>query len=585
VHYFLAVEVDQAIHAEQAKFIHANQPAAVLGGTIVVLLVAFVFWNVVPQGYLIPWVAAIVALTAARMWVWQAYRSRPFTIAVSRDWLRVAVAGAALSGMLWGIGSLFLIPPGELAYQLIFLWAVSMMAVASMFSYSAHVPTYMAYFLPATLPTLAVLLLQGTAMHVSFVAGMVLYVVVVVRFVATYNRMFFDAQKLRFQNVDLVGRLTEQMEVAKSANLAKSRFLAAASHDLRQPMHALNLYLGSLGGQEMSGLARGTLGHAAQCAQTMDGMFRALLDISRLDAGSMQPEIRAFPLAPLLERIRVEHEPQARDKGLELRVVPSSAWVRADPGFLDRILRNLTSNAVRYTERGRILIGCRRRGGELRIEVRDTGPGIAPAEQRLVFEEFYQIGNKARERSNGMGLGLAIVDRLAKLMHTRVELDSRPGLGATFSVAVPVAPPAHPHAVSAPGAGAPQGSLAGRLVAVVDDEEMILNATRSLLEQWQCTVVVAASASQAIEQLSASPRAPDAIVCDYRLRAGENGLAVIDALRSEFNEDIPALLITGDTGPERLLEIERSGLSVLHKPVKDTALREALGSLLRVAPA
>ena len=578
------MEIRDAITAEQAKFIHHNQPPAVLGGTVVVLLVAFVFWEVVPQNYLTAWVAAIVAITAARMWVWHEYRSRTFTLAVSRQWLRVAVGGAALSGVLWGAGSLFLIPPGELAYQLIFLWAVSMMAVASMFSYSAHVPTYMAYFLPATLTTLIVLLFQGTVAHISFVAGMILYVVVVVRFVATYNRMFFDAQTLRFANVELVDRLTDQIEVARSANLAKSRFLAAASHDLRQPMHALNLYLGGLSGQEMSASAKTTLGNAAQCAQTMDGMFRALLDISRLDAGAVQPELRAFPLAPLLERIRVEHEPQARDKGLALRVVPSCAWVRADPVFLDRILRNLASNAVRYTASGAVLIGCRRRGERLRIEVRDTGPGIAPAEQRLVFEEFYQIGNDARGRSKGMGLGLAIVDRLARLLHAPVHLVSAPGRGSIFAVEMPLAPAAEPLAAAAPRAGVPRGSLAGRLVAVVDDEEMILNATRTLLEQWQCTVVTAASASQAIEQLSTSPRAPDAIVCDYRL-GSESGLAVIDALRSEFNEDIPALLITGDTGPDRLREIERSGLNVLHKPVKDTALRDALGSLLGIAPA
>jgi signal transduction histidine kinase len=575
------MEVNDAILAEQAKFIHRNQPPAVLGGTVVVLLVAFVFWNVVPQDYLVAWMTAVAALTAARMWVWHEYRSRAFTPAVSRDWLRVAVGGAALSGALWGTGSLFLIPPGEIAYQLMFLWAVSMMAVASMFSYSAHVPTYMAYFLPATLPTLAVLLLQGTAAHFSFVGGMVLYVVVVVRFVATYNRMFFDAQKLRFENVGLVGQLTGQIEVAKSANLAKSRFLAAASHDLRQPMHALSLYLGALDGQELPRQSRDTLASAAQCAQTMDGMFRALLDISRLDAGAVQPEARALPVGPILERIGHEHEPQASAAGLRLRVAPCSAWVHADPVFLERILRNFASNAVRYTERGRILIGCRRRGGMLRISVHDTGPGIPAAEQRLVFEEFYQIGNSARERAKGMGLGLAVVDRLARLMHAKVELVSQPGRGSMFSVELPLAPAAgRATATNAARSAAPREGFAGRLVAVVDDEEMILSATRSLLEQWQCKVVTAASARQAIEQLSTSSRPPDAIVCDYRLADGENGLAAIDALRSEFNEDIPALLITGDTGPERLREIEASGLSVLHKPVKDTALREALGSIL-----
>jgi signal transduction histidine kinase/CheY-like chemotaxis protein len=517
------------------------------------------------------------------MLVWASYRARAFTPEISRSWLRVSVAGAFLSGTLWGLASLFMIPPGKIAYQLMFLWAVSMMAVAAMFSFSAHVPTYMAYFLPSTLPALAVLLAQGTVAHTGFVLGMGVYVVIVVRFVSTYNRMFLEAQKLRFENVDLVGQLTRQIEVAKSASLAKSRFLAAASHDLRQPMHALNLYLGGLSSLDLSPAARGTLRNALQCAQTMDGMFRALLDISRLDAGSVQPEPRAFPIGPLLERIRIENEPQARARGLLLRVHPCTAWVRADPGFLDRILRNLTANAVRHTERGRILIGCRRRKETLRIEVHDTGPGIPPGQQRLVFEEFYQVGNEARDRSKGMGLGLAIVDRLAKLMQAAVRLDSAPGRGSSFCVEVPRVPPGPLAATesAARPAGAP-GSFAGSLVVVIDDEEMILTATRGLLEQWACKVVTAVSGRKAIEALGQSTRAPDALVCDYRLGGGETGLAAIEALRSEFNEDIPALLITGDTGPERLREIEASGLSVLHKPVQDEVLRDALGRLLGV---
>ena len=580
------MDTKDAIVVEQARFIHGNQPPAVIGGTGVVLIVAFVFWSIVPQTYLVAWVGAVAALSVFRMWLWRAYRARQFTLAVSRDWLRIAVAGAAASGVLWGVGALFLIPEGEIAYQLIFLWAVSMMAVAAMFSFSAHVPTYMAYFLPSTLPALVMLVLQGTTVHTGFVVGMGVYIVIVIRFVSNYNRMFIHSQQLRFENLDLVSQLTEQAEAAKSANLAKSRFLAAASHDLRQPMHALNLYLGGLAGLELSAPAKATLANVSQCAQTMDGMFRALLDISRLDAGAVQPEPREFPVAPLLDRIRVEFEPQVRAKGLALRVVPCSAWVRTDPAFLDRVLRNLTSNAVRYTQRGTILIGCRRKAGALRIAVHDTGPGIAPEEQRLVFEEFYQIGNPERDRSKGMGLGLAIVDRLAKLMLASMELVSAPGRGSMFAIDLPLAVQARA-ASAAPEqrTGAPRRSFAGSLVAVIDDEEMILNATRHLLEQWECTVVTGVSGSKVMEQLSTSTRAPDAIVCDYRLRGNENGLGVIDALRSEFNEDIPALLITGDTGPERLREIEASGMSVLHKPVQEKTLRDALGQLLGVGTA
>jgi len=252
------MDTGDAITIEQAKFIHRNMPSGVIGGTVIVLIAAAVYWNVVPQDYLSAWVAAVVALTTFRIWIWRRYRARGFTLEVSRAWLRFSVQGAFVSGVLWGVASLFMIPPEQIGYQLIFLWAVSMMAVAAMFTFSAHVPTYMAYFLPSTLPALAVLLAQGTATHYGFVAGMAVYIVIVVRFVSTYNRMFMETQKLRFENVDLIGQLTEQIAVARSASLAKSRFLAAASHDLRQPMHALNLYLGGLGGLDLTQPAKAT---------------------------------------------------------------------------------------------------------------------------------------------------------------------------------------------------------------------------------------------------------------------------------------------------------------------------------------
>ena len=577
------METRDLIVVEQARFLHRNTPPAVIGGTFVVATVVAVFWRMVPEQQLLGWLGAVVLLGFYRMGAWHAYRKREFSLAVARDWVRHAFAGALLSGCAWGAGAFFLLPPGEIGYQLIFLWAVSMMAVGAMFSFSAHYPTYMAYFVPSTFPAVVGIALHGSVAHTGFAIGMVIYIAIVFRFVRTYNAMFMESQKLRFENLDLVEQLTGQIQVARSANLAKSRFLAAASHDLRQPMHALNLYLGGMAGLDLSPPARSALGNASQCAVTMDGMFRALLDISRLDAGSVQPEARAFPIAPLLDRIRLEHEPDARAKGLRLRVSPSSAWVRSDPGFVDRILRNLTVNAVRHTTRGRILIGCRRKGGTLRIEVHDTGPGIAPEQQRLVFEEFYQVGNPERDRTKGMGLGLAIVERLAKLMQAEVRLDSTPGRGSTFSIDLPLAPhiDLQPGSAELRSAG-PRRSFAGSLVAVIDDEEMILNATRTLLEQWQCQVVTAVSGASAMEQLVTSTRAPDAIICDYRLRGSENGLAVIDALRSEFNTDSPALLITGDTGPERLREIQASGLSALHKPVQDEALRDALARLLRV---
>jgi signal transduction histidine kinase/CheY-like chemotaxis protein len=577
------MNVRDAVLVEQARHIHGNVAAGAGGAFLIACLNAAAFWGAVDARYLMTWLAAGLVVALYRLAAWRAFRRRELTPPVARAWLRHAVIGAALNGTVWGSGALFMFPPGQFGLQLLYVFAVMMLSVSALFSFSVHLPTFFSFFLPSALPATLGLIAQGTAVHVYIAAGIVVFGTVVRRFVRQFNEVFLRAQALRFENEALVGQLTEKVQAVKLAAEAKSRFLAAASHDLRQPMHALNLYLGGLAGLELPAAARATLGNASQCAATMEEMFRALLDISRLDAGAVQPEPRDMPLAPLLERIRLELEPQARAKGVELRVRACQATVRADPAFVERIVRNLMSNAVRYTARGGILVGCRRREGSLRVAVYDTGPGIAAAEQRLVFEEFYQSGNPERDRAKGMGLGLAIVERLAKLMQARVMLASRPGRGSMFAVDLPLAavasqPRAPLHAAAA-------GSFAGSLVVVVDDEQAIRDATRDLLEQWRCAVVTAVSARDAVEKLGASPRAPDAIVCDYRLRGGENGLQVVEALRAEFNTDIPALLVTGDTGPERLREIEGSGVRVLHKPLQAHALRAALGGLLSASTA
>jgi signal transduction histidine kinase len=379
--------------------------------------------------------------------------------------------------------------------------------------------------------------------------------------------------------------LSAQKELAEAAALAKSRFLAAASHDLRQPMHALNLYLGALDRFELPDAARPAMASARECAQTMDEMFRALLDISKLDASAMQANISTFAIAPLLEKIKNGFVQQAHAKGLELRVAPCSAFVSSDPELLERVLANLVSNAVRYTTHGKILLGCRRTATGLRVGVYDTGPGIAADQQRAVFEEFYQVGNPERDRAQGLGLGLAIVQRLGVLLKAPLTLSSQVGTGSVFSIDVPRAEPDTAEAPEAVYALRGQhGTLQGALIAVIDDEPLILDATALVLRQWGCTVVSAASGAEAIERLSQCDRIPDAIVCDHRLRGTETGIDVIAAIRIEFNSDIPAVLVTGDTSPQRIQSILITGIPVLNKPLQDHVLMDALLRLLNQLP-
>ncbi len=228
---------------------------------------------------------------------------------------------------------------------------------------------------------------------------------------------------------------------------------------------------------------------------------------------------------------------------------------------------------------GGVVVGGRRRQDSVRVSVYDTGLGIEPRDQALVFEEFYQVANRERDRTKGLGLGLAIVERLARLLGSPLTLRSQPGRGSLFAFDLPTAQPVEVPGVRSTRAAGTERNLAGMLIVLVDDEELILDAARTLLEQWDCTVIAAPSGLSALTQLASANRAPDVLICDYRLRDEENGIGVVEAIRNEFNADIPALLITGDTDPDQIRKISASGLAVLHKPLREDELSEALSAL------
>lgn len=375
--------------------------------------------------------------------------------------------------------------------------------------------------------------------------------------------------------------LRRAKEEAERANLAKSKFLAAASHDLRQPVQALFFFVAALERRLQAHPARGVLADLERSLDSLNMLLDSLLDISKLDAGVVAPKETTFSVASLLDRMDSEFAPAARAKGLRLRVVPSTAVIRSDPSLLSRVVQNLVANAVRYTESGRILVGCRLHGESLRIEVWDTGIGIPAERLDDIFEEFYQVGNAERDRSQGLGLGLAIVNRLARLLHHRVSVRSTLGQGSTFAIEVPLGEPSSA-TTAARRRVASQDRGPSRLVMIIDDEATVLRGLRLVLEEWGFEVLAATSEDEAIALLERLHRQPQAIVADYRLRDGRTGTDAIRHIRDLFHAAIPSIIITGDTAPERLREAEASGLSILHKPVQPPQLHillnETMGS-------
>ncbi len=362
-------------------------------------------------------------------------------------------------------------------------------------------------------------------------------------------------------------------EDAERANRAKSRFLAAASHDLRQPVQALVFFTSALEGQ-VGERAKPLLAELQGSLEAMNELLDALLDVSRLDAGVVTPEDSNVGLSPLLERLVAELAPQAAEKNLRVKVLPTSAIVRTDGQLFARIIRNLLSNAVKYTPSGRILVGCRRQGRRIRVEVWDTGIGMAAEHLDDIFQEFYQIENASRDRSQGLGLGLAIVQRLARLLNCHVGVRSQPGKGSVFSVDAPVVGFNHSRKVSYLDKATADGHRQGKpVVLVVDDEAAVLKGLSLVIEEWGYEVLAAAGEEEALEILSRQNREPDIIVADYRLRAGATGADVIRHIRTAFDRPIPSMIITGDTAPERIREVQSHGLNILHKPVHPAALK------------
>jgi len=392
---------------------------------------------------------------------------------------------------------------------------------------------------------------------------------------------FADQAVIAIENVRLFGEIQEKSRQLELANTYKSRFLAAASHDLRQPLHALNLFVAQLNAETDPAERRRLVARIDAAVSAMNELFNALLDMSKLDAGMLEVTLTDFPVQRLLKQMETTFAGAAREKGLRLDVSSSRAWIRSDFILLERILLNLVSNAVRYTECGKIVISCHRRGEQLRLEVQDSGPGIPEDQQRNIFREFYQLAGPGTGRRGGLGLGLAIVDRLCRLLDHAVEVVSTPGKGSRFSVSVPRAAE-RPGLTDAPVSPARAADpVTGRLIVVIDDDALVLDGMRGILRSWGCSVVSAASEAAALAELRETGRRPDAIVSDYRLADGKTGIDAIECLRGTLGTAIPAFLISGDTSPDRLRDARVSGYHLLHKPVPPMALRAMLNRLLK----
>ncbi|MGE5170664.1 MAG: hybrid sensor histidine kinase/response regulator [Rudaea sp.] len=579
-------------HADQVATLYAKGHLTSVAMGLGALILCGAMWTEIAATSMAAW-GALIALNQ----LWRAalvrgfQRMRPGPAAAPR-WGRYWAIGSALAGALWGGAAIAMFPDSP-AYQSLLIVCVFGAVLGGLNLTAVYKPSFYGFVLPALVPLIVRVAWVGDQVH-WFIAGVMSVVLAfIVGFGHRLNDVLTRSLVIRYENIDLIGELKERTRSAldarasaEAANRAKSQLLAAASHDLRQPLHALGLYVAALAARARDAEWRPLVAHVEAAANALEIQFAQLIDLSRLDAGVLVPERADVPLDALFARIRAEFAPQAAARGLSLRVLPTRLVAQSDPALLERIVGNLVANGIRYTHRGGVLVGARRRGNRVAIDVVDSGIGIAAAHRQRIFEEFYRVKEDAASSPapRGMGLGLAIVRRFADLLGHEIVLDSEEGAGSRFRVLVPrVAPPSRRLSrtrEAAPSLAGMPASCANRVVAVLDDDTATLDAMQTLFETWGATVACGETVESLIAAIGELAQYPDLVVADLRLAEGRSGIDAVRRLRHELGAPIPAIIVSGDTGTRADREARVAGLMLLPKPVVAASLRAAAMALM-----
>ncbi len=595
---------DPSFLAQRVMIMHRYLPALAFGNIFISVTFYFLLKDLVAQ-YLLNWVLlGNVVMTA----IFIAYDHR----SMRKPWIREAaqvlddeqrrfihwahiryIVTMAMIGCVWGSTSLLFIDSLSSDFLNLSLHAVPtavfvilMVTVSGLSIALGIVPSvFISFALPIMLPMTGILLWHPDPNYNWMGSGTLICLFTAIFLARIAHQNMQNMLKLQHQNSVLLKDLKVQTRASEKANTDKSRFLAAASHDLRQPLHTVSLFLGILQAESASEKQQGTLDNLQQAVDALSELLNSLLDISRLDAGNVSVHARYFPLQEALDKLDNEFALAASAKSLLLCIDDSDAVVFSDPILLQRILRNLLSNALIHTggdtaKQTKVHVFVEVCEAQVFIHIKDTGPGIPDNEKENIYSEFHQLKNPERDRNKGLGLGLAIVKRLSNLLNHPLALRSNPGEGCCFSLQLPSGSHDQITPLSSDEVDKPDNPIAGSHILVVDDEPGILKAMQALIEQWDCHFSAAHSVQEALEQVQSGMH-PDVLISDYRLPGEQTGLDCIQQIRAVLKRDIPALLISGDTAPEVLKTIRTSGLELLHKPVKPAQLRIAITRISR----
>jgi len=522
------------------------------------------------------WAGTMIAAYGLRALLLRRATRREVIEENTRRWAALLFVSTVIGGVIGASAPLLFFPLLPASEQMFLTMILCCWVTGAMTSVGAYPSLYAAYTVIFIGQLIVAWGMTDYPHALSISILLFVYGMVMNGFARSFAGQVAEGLEIRFQNEALIQELDAARRAAEAANHAKSRFLAVASHDLRQPLHALTILSGLLGRHATSE----TIGEVAQqigrSVGSLEKLFSSLLDLSRLEVGAMQPELRATALGPIVDQLGAEFRPRALAKGLAFESRGCEVAIVTDRMLLERILRNLIDNAIKYTGRGRIELVCERLAGAVVIRVRDTGPGIRPEDRDAIFEEFYQGGSQRQHREGGLGLGLAIVKRLSGLLGCSIETEPAPGGGTQFTLTAPAGLiSADPGDLRGQAPENPQVSLQGFAVVYVDDDVRVHAAMSLLLREWGCEVVVAATLEEARARVRERGMRPEAIFTDYNLGGSVTGIDVIEAFRSEYGP-LPAAIITGETAPEAREKLGSSEYPVLLKPAQPAELRKLL---------
>ena len=559
---------------ERARSLTSHRTASLFSEFGVTAATVFILWDSFPHHRILWWSATAVLVSLFSWWSHVDYE--PTTNRLPRGlWLARVVLGTFLVAFIWGLVPVFFFAPDKTSY-LIFIVCIYCGYVSGALAVTfAYTPSFFAFALGISGPFAARLFYEGGELFTIIGLLMMFYVCTLSYVSGNISKLFLQTTRSNYENLSLIDQLTVEKETAEKATAAKSKFLAAASHDLRQPIHAVNLFLDVLQPLQADDKSRNVLKKIRQSVKGLNKMLHGLLDISKLDASAVENNPVHLTLnsvvAPLIDEQKERSSLVTIENRLDARYS-----VYADPTLLERIIRNLLDNAVKYTRKGAVTISASELEDQISFRIQDTGIGIPQDQLQAVFDEFHQLNNPERNRDKGLGLGLAIVKRLCDLAGIQISLESEPGTGTLATLLIPRGVPELENQADI----LPDVDLSGLQVIVIDDEADILDGMQKVLQQWGCQAVACTNLDEAAQSLQSGTGAPDMIISDFRLRDDENGVEVIEQLRRQCGHNTPAILITGDTAPDRILAARAPGITVLYKPIDGRQLKATIQSLL-----